>query len=175
MNRWSLSFLRLCIDSICHMYIYIYIYIHTHTYTYIHTCMHTYIHTYTYMVHIYIYIYAYTYRERERLYMCSYLLNIIRIDIRRNVQSESQLTVTQLLIMLHMTVSQSLYAQSPYQHCGFPRVRLEHNLNSKGWNSHIHRDFLGIFPESLTQAMLVGTMLVGRLGVMLHMTVSQSL
>ena len=45
-------------------------------------------------------------------------------------------------------------------------VRLEHNLNLQGWNSHVHRDFLGIFvPESLTQAMLVGTMLAGRLGV----------
>ena len=57
------------------------------------------------------------------------------------------------------------YAQSPYWHCGFPRVRLEHYLNLKGWNSHVHRDFLGIFPESLTQAMLVGTMLVGILAV----------
>ena len=44
-------------------------------------------------------------------------------------------------------------------------VRLEHNLNLKGWDVHVPRDFLGIFPESLTQAMLVGTMLIGRLGV----------
>ena len=45
------------------------------------------------------------------------------------------------------------------------RVLLQHNLNFKGWNFQAHRDFLGIFPESLTRAMLVGTMLVGRLGV----------
>ena len=43
--------------------------------------------------------------------------------------------------------------------------RLEHNINLKGWNSQAHRDVLGIFPESWTRAMLVGTMLVGRLGV----------
>ena len=64
--------------------------------------------------------------------------------------------------LLHRPV---LYSQSPCSHCGFPRVRLEHNLKFKGWNSHVQRDFLGIFPESLTQAMLVRTMLVGRLGV----------
>ena len=34
------------------------------------------------------------------------------------------------------------------------------NIDFKGWNSQAHRDFLGIFPESLSQAMLVG-----RLGV----------
>ena len=34
----------------------------------------------------------------------------------------------------------------------------------KGWNSQAHRDFLGISSQSRTQAMLVGTMLVGRLG-----------
>ena len=35
----------------------------------------------------------------------------------------------------------------------------------RGWNSQAHKDFLGILPENLTQAMLVGTMLVGKLGV----------
>ena len=47
----------------------------------------------------------------------------------------------------------------------FQGVWLEHNLNLKGWNSHVPRDFLGVLPESLSQAMLVGTMLVGRLNV----------
>ena len=40
-------------------------------------------------------------------------------------------------------------------------VWLQHNINLKGWNSQAHRDFPGILPKSLTQAMLVGTMLVG--------------
>ena len=35
----------------------------------------------------------------------------------------------------------------------------------RGWNAQAHRDCLGIFPESLTRTMLVGTMLVGGLGV----------
>ena len=45
-------------------------------------------------------------------------------------------------------------------------VGLEHNLNFKGWNSQAHRDFLGNFMESLTQTILLGTMLVGGLGVL---------
>ena len=46
-----------------------------------------------------------------------------------------------------------------------------HNIDSTGWNSQAHRDFLGIFPESLSRAMLVGTMLVGGLGVSLHILI----
>ena len=40
------------------------------------------------------------------------------------------------------------YAQSPYLRCGFRRVWLGHNLNLKGWNSHVHRDFPGKFEWS---------------------------
>ena len=49
----------------------------------------------------------------------------------------------------------------PLLNCGFPRVGLEHNLNLKGWNFQAHREFPGKFESG----MLVGTMLVGRLGV----------
>ena len=41
-----------------------------------------------------------------------------------------------------------VYGQSPYLHCGLQGVRLEHNLNSKGWNSDVHREFPGNFDSS---------------------------
>ena len=37
---------------------------------------------------------------------------------------------------------------SPYSHCGFSRVGLEHNLNLKGWTSHVHRGFHSKFESS---------------------------
>ena len=40
------------------------------------------------------------------------------------------------------------YAQSPYYHRGFQRVRLKHNLNLKGWNSQANRGFPGKFESS---------------------------
>ena len=54
------------------------------------------------------------------------------------------------------------YGQSPYWDCAFQRVCLKHNLSFKGWNSQAHR----ISPESLSQAILLGIILVWRLGVM---------
>ena len=53
------------------------------------------------------------------------------------------------------------YAQSPYWHCGFRGVDSSIILV---WRGEILMS-TGDFPESLSQAMLVGTMLVGRLGV----------
>ena len=46
----------------------------------------------------------------------------------------------------------ALSGQSPYKDSGFQRVWLKQNLNSKAWN----------FPESLSQAILVGIILVGK-------------
>ena len=40
------------------------------------------------------------------------------------------------------------YGQSPYEHCGFQRVWLEHNVIFKGWNSHVHRVLPGKFESS---------------------------
>ena len=40
------------------------------------------------------------------------------------------------------------FGQSPYYHYAFQRARLKHNLNSKGWNSHIHRGLPGKFESS---------------------------
>ena len=54
------------------------------------------------------------------------------------------------------------YGQSPQQDSGFQRVLLKQNLIFKGWNSHAHREVPGIM---LSQRILVGTILVGRLGV----------
>ena len=45
---------------------------------------------------------------------------------------------------------------------GFRRVWLKHNLDYKDWNSHAPREF----PQNSTQAMSVGVMLVGGLGVL---------
>ena len=46
------------------------------------------------------------------------------------------------------TETQGAYGQSPYSHYGFQKVLLKHNLNYKGWNSHIHRGFPGKFESS---------------------------
>ena len=33
------------------------------------------------------------------------------------------------------------HGQSPYYDSGFQRVSLEHDIDSKGWNSYVHRGF----------------------------------
>ena len=38
--------------------------------------------------------------------------------------------------------------QSPYEHSGFRRAWLKHNLNLKGWNSQVHRGFPRKFESS---------------------------
>ena len=40
------------------------------------------------------------------------------------------------------------YSQSPYSDSGFLRVWLKLNLNIKGWNSHVHREFPGKLESS---------------------------
>ena len=40
------------------------------------------------------------------------------------------------------------YGQSPYLDYGFQRVRLEQNLNGKGWNSQANGEFPGKFQSS---------------------------
>ena len=40
------------------------------------------------------------------------------------------------------------HGQSPYQHFGFQRVGLKHNLDLKGWNSQVHREFPVKFDSS---------------------------
>ena len=50
------------------------------------------------------------------------------------------------------------YGQSPKDD-GSQRAWLKHNLNFNGWSSHVRRGFL---PEGLSQAILVGIILVGR-------------
>ena len=52
---------------------------------------------------------------------------------------------------------------NPYEHYGFQRVWLKHNLNSKGWNSRAQRGFPGKFESSNLST--VGIMLVGKPGV----------
>ena len=64
--------------------------------------------------------------------------------------------------LLYMTIS---YAQSAYWEFGFRRVWLKQTLNSKGWEFPCPSNFIGSLPESLTQGLLVGKLLVGGLGV----------
>ena len=71
--------------------------------------------------HTYIYIYIYTY-----IHICLFYIYIY-------------------ICILHYSI---LYAQSPYEHCGFQRVLPQHNLKLKGWNSHVHRKFTGKFESS---------------------------
>ena len=42
----------------------------------------------------------------------------------------------------------SLYGQSPYSDYGFQRLCLKHNLNLKGWNSHVRGEFPGEFEST---------------------------
>ena len=39
------------------------------------------------------------------------------------------------------------YGQSPYKDSGFQRAWLKHKFNYKGWNSHVHRESVRIFPD----------------------------
>ena len=59
------------------------------------------------------------------------------------------------------------YAQSTYQEFRFQRVWLKQTLNSKGWEFSCPYKSIGSLPESLTQELLVGKLLVGGLGVRL--------
>ena len=145
--------------SYLYIYIYIYIYIyHIHTYihTYIHICMciyvymHTYIHTYVLIIIIiciYIYIYThihiYIYIERERyyLYVCIY-------------------TYTYTHIHTHIRGGEGT-ANLPTNIVDFRGFDSSVILIERGATLMS----IGDFPEILSQAMLVGTMLVGRLGV----------
>ena len=70
---------------------------------------------------------------------------------------------------------------SPYQDSGLQRLRLRPSPTFKGWNSDVQDNSIsegGIqmsrilisrkFPESSSQGILVGIMLVGRLAVLLR-------
>ena len=102
----------------------------------------------TYYMYIYIYIYIYDIYIYIYIYIWKLQTNQLRGDPVRTAISSTPCT-----------------PNLPTNIADFRAARLEHNLNLKGWNSQAHMDFLWIFRESLTQAMLVGTMLVGRLGV----------
>ena len=56
------------------------------------------------------------------------------------------------------------YAQSTYKEFGFQRVRLKQTLNSKGCEFSCPSNSIGSLPESSTQGLLVGKLLVGGLG-----------
>ena len=59
----------------------------------------------------------------------------------------------------------NMYAQSPYWEFGFQGVGLKQTLNSKGWELSYPNNCIGSLPESLTQGLLVGKLLIGGLGV----------
>ena len=66
----------------------------------------------------------------------------------------------------------SRYSQSPYLHYGFRRVLPKHNLNSKGWNSHVHGGFPGklessnLSRDNVSREIGRTTMMASQLGAM---------
>ena len=140
-----------------HIYIYICIYVHTYiliprTHAPMYTCVHAFMHPW-----IQAYIYA-----CMRAFIHTWPLLRVRLF---GVFPEDFRNPPQMFLILCRPPTSHCYAQSPYSHFGFSRVWLQHNLDFEGWNSQAHGDFLGISPKSFTQAMLVGTMLVGGLDV----------
>ena len=118
----------------------------------------------TFIIYIYVYIYIYTYTYNYKhiyiyiyyIYICIYIYIYMYVYIY-------------IYIYIHAAGFYGVYGQSPYQDSGFRRVWLQHNLNYKGWSSHVHR---GI---SRSQHILVGIILVGRVGVRLALLVHHSL
>ena len=56
-------------------------------------------------------------------------------------------------------------SQSAYWEFRFQRVWLKQTLNSEGWELSYPYNCIGSLPESLTQGLLVGKLLIGGLGV----------
>ena len=127
------------------IYTYIYIYIYIYVLVYMCTYIHIYIYIYIYIC-VYIYIYMYTCIEREIhiIHSITYTCPLSLLAAFGTPCRLCQGAVRKACLAIRFVDC----AQSPYQHCGFHRVRLEHNLNSKGWNSQAHRGFPGKFESS---------------------------
>ena len=67
------------------------------------------------------------------------------------------------------------YGQSAYWEFGFRRVWLKQTLNSKGWAFSCPYNSIGGLPESSTQGLLAGKLLVGGLGVALVIITTSSI
>ena len=143
----SLS-LSLSLSLCAHIYIYICIYIYIHTY----------IHTYTYNLYIYIYT-----------YVCSVYIYIHIIACtggeHRDTQQGGGGVQRQGTRPALARRSTSSLRNKILDFRGLDSSRI---LICKGWNSHANRNF----PEDLSQAILVGTISVGRLGVPSRSSVS---
>ena len=161
------------------IYIYIYIYVHIHLslslsfsislsiyiYIYIHVYMFVYIYIYIY-THMYTYIHIYIYRERERYTHTS--------SHARHSGQRCSATPLYSASLRATSVARYCTVQHRAPLCGLgstvnPRTNIE---GFRGFDSSImlilragiHRP-IGDFPETLSQAMQVGVMLVGGLGV----------
>ena len=58
------------------------------------------------------------------------------------------------------------FAQSAYQEFGFQRVGLKQTLDSKGREFSCPMNFIGSLPESSTQGLSIGKLLIGGLGAL---------
>ena len=88
---------------------------------------------------VYIYIYIYT----HILHMCVYIYIYMSVYLPFRPMPRHGYSPC-----VERSVRTKFYGQSPYTHYGFQRVWLEHNLNSKGWNSQALREFPGKFDSS---------------------------
>ena len=71
-----------------------------------------------------------------------------------------------IVIMIMITTRcYMVYTQSAYSELRFQKVRLQQTLDFKGWEFPCPYDFIGSLPESSTQGLLVGKLLVGGPGV----------
>ena len=117
------------------------------------------------LLFVYIYIYIYTYIERERsmyIYIYTYIYIYIYIYIHIH---------TYICIYIYIYTC----AQSAYYEFRFQRFWLKQTLNSKGLEVSCLLNFIGSLPESLTQGLLVGKLLIGGLGVRAYMTTGHRL
>ena len=185
----------ICIYIYIYMHIYVYIYVYTYIHTYIYIYIHIYIYIYTCLyiyIHmcIYIYIYIYIYRERERsidididididisiyIYIYIYIYPCIFLGGRA-----ARFLGPKGLDRVHWQATSHGNDADRTLRRDTRKLRVTPNLPTNivdfgGLDSStililrggIPRP-IGDFPESLSQAMLVGIMLVGRLGVESH-------
>ena len=100
---------------------------------------------YTY-IYIYIYIHLYTYIHMYYVYICVIMSPALYIHLSKAVSGPPD--PWNQSCAWNLCDPNRVYGQSPYKHSGFQRVWLKHNLNIKGWNSHVHRGFPGKFESS---------------------------
>ena len=155
--------------GISYIYIYIYIYIHINIYIYIYTHIHIHIHIYIY-IYTYTYVYIYIYRERE-IHNYTYIYILLIVCFILLPATEESAASTPKAVVQCKTIEVACTGQEDLPRVATANLRTN-IMDLGGFESSkilILRGAIlmsvGDFPESLSQAILVGIMLVGRLGV----------